>query len=86
MQEEDQRIQWDTFIDSCEVLEKSTSGRMQVVKSQYTDLAGQGARELVEKKIHFRYIEDPEEARSHNNAHRARHRTISPRKKESKSA
>ena len=80
MQEEDQRVQWDTFIDSCEVLEKSLSGRMQVVKSQYTDLAGQGARELIEKKIHFRHTEDPEEARSHNNTHRARHRTISPRK------
>lgn len=46
-------MKWDPFIESASVLEKSASGRLQVVRTRYKELANLQAREFVDKKIFF---------------------------------
>ena len=46
-------MKWDPFIESASVLEKSSSGRLQVVRTRYKELANLQAREFVDKKIFF---------------------------------
>ena len=58
------RQQWDSFIDSVEVLDCAESGRLQVVRTRYKETAGLRNRELVEKKLYFCYQESPEEIKT----------------------
>lgn len=71
-------MKWDPFLDYSDVLETSASGRMQVVHSHYSNVSGY-SRDLLEKKIHFRQIEDLSDQKSNNQrSRRGRHRTVSP--------
>jgi len=76
-------MKWDPFLDYSDVMETSDSGRMQVVHSRYSNISGY-SRDLLEKKIHFRLIEDLSDSKSNNNqrSRRGRHRTVSPSPRE----
>ena len=61
MQNEEQRRLWDTFIESTIVMEKSDTGRMQVVQTKFKTMSSLEPREFTEKKLYFCHKSDPED-------------------------
>ena len=54
-------MKWDSFIESAEILEQSSTERMQVVLTKYKGITSLEQREFVEKKLYFCHNEDPAE-------------------------